>query len=89
MGEGLKRAFRAAALTRMTPRQTQVLEALSTRFERPGVIAQRAGIRTSSPTETVSKFCIQLVELGLAEKGGTPMFPMWRRAQEKIGGGRG
>lgn len=67
----------------LTPRQHQVLVALADEFERPSVIAHRAGIHTVSPAETASKFCIQLVKLGLAEKGGSPMFPRWRRRGAK------
>ncbi len=66
----------------MTPRQQQVLFNLSDEFESPDAIARKAGIYTTSPRETAAKFCIQLVKLGLAEKGGTPMFPRWRRASK-------
>lgn len=63
----------------MTPRQKQVLDALTENFEHPDRIASRARITTASPRETASKYCIQLVKLGLAEKGGSAMFPRWRR----------
>jgi len=63
----------------MTPREKQVFDALTEAFERPDAIARRAKIYTSSPRETASKYCISLVKRGLAEKGGTPMHPMWRR----------
>lgn len=69
----------------MTPRQKEVLDALTDEFDWPGSIARRAGIRTSSPTETVSKFCIQLTKLGLAEKSGSRMFPKWRRVSPQGG----
>ena len=66
---------------KLTPRQKQVYEALPfVDFEHPGIIARKAGVRTISSSETAAKFCIQLVKLGLAEKGGTRMFPLWRRA---------
>lgn len=69
-----------AELLHLTPRQKQVLGALTDEFDWAGAIARRAGITTTSPSETAAKFCIQLVKLGRAEKGGTPMFPKWRRA---------
>lgn len=81
MGQGLRKAFAAARRTNLTRGQRQVYEALSDVFERPETIAIRAGIATSSPRETASTFCRQLVNIGLAEKGGTPMSPMWRRAE--------
>jgi hypothetical protein len=80
MGAGLQRAFAAARRTNLTPRQAQVLKALDDEFARPDLIAARAGVRTSSPRETAAKYCIQLVTLGLAEKGGTPAYPKWRKA---------
>lgn len=66
-------------MSNLTPRQQQVFNVLTDEFEWPGTIARRADISTSSPAETASKYCIQLVKLGLAEKGGKPMFPMWRK----------
>lgn len=69
----------AAAKTVLTERQQQVLSALTDAFEGPRIIANRAKITTSSPGETAAKFCIQLVALGLAEKGGSPQFPKWRK----------
>lgn len=41
-------------------------------------IADSAGIRTTSPTETAARHLIKLAKLGLSEKVGTRMFPMWR-----------
>lgn len=67
----------------LTQRQQQVYDALTDAFSNGYRIAERAGITTSSPRETAAKFCIQLVDLGLAEKGGSPQFPEWRRAQPK------
>jgi hypothetical protein len=64
----------------MTLRQMQVYGGLTHEFDYAGVIARRAGIYTTSPSETAAKFCIQLVKLGMAEKGGSRMFPKWRRA---------
>lgn len=66
----------------MTPRQQQVYVVLTDEFEWSGVIARRDGIHTTSPGETAAKFCIQLVKLGEAEKGGTRMFPKWRKASK-------
>lgn len=65
---------------KLTSRQKQVLDALTNEFESGYTIARLAVIATASPKETASRFCIQLVKLGLAEKGGTPMFPKWRRS---------
>lgn len=81
MGDGLKRAWLAAARTRLTPRQQTVLDALTDEMSTPDQIARRARITTVSPRETASNFCRQLVKLGLAEKGGSAMFPVWRRAK--------
>lgn len=80
MGAGLQRAFAAARRTNLTPRQEQTLMALTDQFETPDLIASRAGINTYSPRETAAKYCIQLVKLGLAEEGGAPHYPKWRKA---------
>jgi len=69
--------------SKLTFRQKVVLSVLTDDFEQPGIIANLAHIHTTSPRETASKFCIQLTNLGFAEKGGTPKFPKWRRTQEK------
>lgn len=66
---------------KLTPREKQVLDVLTETFERPWKIADKAGITTMSRGETAAHFCIRLVKKGLAEKGGSPMFPEWRRAQ--------
>lgn len=65
---------------KLTARQYQVFNALEDKFASSALIANRAGIHTISKSETAAKFCIQLVKLGLAEKGGTRAFPTWRRA---------
>lgn len=69
-------------MSKLTPMERRVLDALAGEFERPYAIAMRARITTISPSETASKFCIALVRKGLAEKGGTPMYPKWRRKTE-------
>lgn len=79
MGVGVQKVVAAAAGTRLTPRQEQVLKALDDELRSPDDIARRAGITTVSPRETASTFCRQLVKLGRAERGGEPMFPRWRR----------
>ena len=63
----------------LTFRQSQILNGLTDEFASAGVVARRAGIHTISPSETAAKFCIQLVKLGLAEKGGERQYPMWRK----------
>jgi hypothetical protein len=60
----------------LTPREKQVLDALTDTFDHPDAIAQRAGISTISPRETASTFCRKLVKRGLAVKGGTAI---WRK----------
>jgi hypothetical protein len=64
----------------LTPRETEVYNALTNEPDWPGVIANRAGIRTISRSETAAKFCIALVRKGLAKKHGTAMFPKWSKA---------
>jgi hypothetical protein len=60
---------------KLSPRQRQVLLALSNEFSGPDAIAKRAGIRTTSPRHTVAKYCAEFVKLRLAEKGGTRWSP--------------
>lgn len=67
-------------LPKLTPRERQVFDALMGDFESAWPIGRRAGLSTYSAGETAAKFCNRLVKLGLAEKGGTRMFPVWRRA---------
>ena len=85
MGEGIERAIAAARRTNLTPRQAQILSVLTEDFESPDTIARRAMIFTSSPRETAANFCRQLVKLELAEKGGTSMFPRWRKLSKNEG----
>jgi len=75
----LERRLTGGDKPKLSMRQQQVFDVLTNAFQRPWAIAQAAGITTTSPGETAAKFCIQLVKLGLAEKGGSPMFPEWRR----------
>ena len=65
---------------KLTPMQRATLERLAMERDfKPAMgIAYKWGIRRSSPTETVAKFLIQLTKLGLAEKGGTRVSPVWR-----------
>lgn len=82
MCDGMKLAFAAAAKTRpLTPMQQRVFDVLTDVSVSPYVIADRAKIRTISPKETASKYCIQLVKIGLAERTGSAMYPSWRRAK--------
>lgn len=67
----------------LTKRELQVYNVLGDTFQSPYRIADAAGLRTTSPKETASRYCIRLVSKGFAEKGGTPMFPEWRRAPAK------
>jgi hypothetical protein len=76
-------SFSSKPLTRP---QQRVFDALSTEFERPIRIAERAGIRTQSTTEAVSKYLNQLTKMGLAEKGGRRDIPTWRRAKPDVAG---
>lgn len=63
----------------LTHRQSQHLNALDAAWRSASEIACRTGLTGfSSPRETASKYCDQLVRLGLAEKGGTRRFPTWR-----------
>lgn len=64
---------------RLTERQRQVLDVLSSDWRSAWEIANAAKITTSSPSETASKFADQLVKLALAEKGGQRSAPTWRR----------
>lgn len=66
---------------KLSEREREIYAVLDDKFERPHRIAVKAKIRTTSPAETASTYCIRLVKKGLAEKGGSPMFPEWRRAQ--------
>lgn len=66
----------------LTRQDRKVLQALADVPLKPGIIAQRAGIRTYSPRETASRHCIRLVGLGLAEKTGTAMFPEWKLTEQ-------
>ncbi len=67
---------------RLTERQRQVLDVLSSDWQSAWEIANAAKITTSSPSETASKFADQLVKLALAEKGGQRSAPTWRRKIE-------
>jgi DNA-binding IclR family transcriptional regulator len=66
----------------LSPRQRQVLAALTNEFSGPASIAQRAAIRTTHPRATAAKYCAEFVRLGLAEKSGTRWSPKWRRTQK-------
>ena len=66
----------------LSPRQRQVLKALTNEFNGPESIAKRAAIRTLRPRETVTKYCAEFVRLRLAEKSGTRWSPKWRRTQK-------
>jgi DNA-binding IclR family transcriptional regulator len=66
----------------LSPRQRQVLAALTNEFSGPDSIAQRAAIRTTHPRATAAKYCAEFVRLGLAEKSGTRWSPKWRRTQK-------
>lgn len=61
----------------LTPQDWKILRALSAEPTSPGIIANRAGIQTSSPRETASHHCIRLTRKGFAEKTGTAMLPKW------------
>jgi hypothetical protein len=63
----------------LTPRQQQVYDVLTSDFQSSSVIGQKADLRTMSNRETAAKFCIILTKLGLAERGGTRTFPLWRK----------
>lgn len=62
---------------KLTPREQQILAALTSEPSCSWEIARRAGIHTMSRGETAAKFCISLTKKGLAEKHGTRMFPKW------------
>jgi hypothetical protein len=64
----------------LTYRQGQMWGVLDAQWRSAGELATLARVRTRSPRETASKYCDQLVRFGLAEKGGSRMFPEWRRA---------
>lgn len=65
----------------LTHRQNQHLISLDADWRNATDIARRVGLKGfSSPRETASKYCDQLVKLGLAEKGGERRLPVWRRA---------
>jgi len=64
----------------LTSQDRAVLEALSKYPDgaRSYAVAQKAGIRTSSPRETAGRHLIKITKLGLADSIGTRMFPVWR-----------
>lgn len=64
---------------KLTKMQQAVYSALDVVPAWPGQIAQRAGIRTISPSETAAKFCRHLVKMGLAKRTGSSMHPKWHR----------
>jgi hypothetical protein len=65
-----------SALTKQDVRILQTLIYIGG-AESPGIIAAKAGLRTSSPRETAARHCIKLTKLGYAFKSGSPMFPKW------------
>lgn len=71
---------------RLTPREAETYEALSVDPEWPGVIARRAGFRSSSMSEAGARYCIALTKKGLAQKHGARMFPKWSRVAPTAAG---
>lgn len=67
---------------KLTPRQREVYDALTSEWQNPSQIAKRAYIHTTAPRETASHHCIALVKLGLAERNDCRAIPMWRRKPE-------
>ena len=65
---------------RLAPRTRRVLDALTDEFATPGAIAVRAGLPTRERRAMAEQTCGLLVRLGLAQQGGTPERPRWRRA---------
>ena len=60
-------------------RTRKVLDALDAEFATAGVIALRAGLPTRERAALAEQACGALVRLGLAQQGGTPERPRWRR----------
>ena len=83
MGEGLKRAFAATAMTRMTEQQKLVFGVLTQDWMTADQIADATGIKGYSPREIVSKAANSLTKNHVIEKGGTRQKPVWRRLPSK------
>jgi hypothetical protein len=63
----------------LSPREQQMLDAVSAGFERSWVIAARAGLTGAKATDTATTFLTALAGKGLIEKGGSRLDPTWRR----------
>jgi len=72
------RAFTGPGLTRLTTRQWQIFSVMTPEWKTALQLAADAGLTTSSPEESASKYANQLVKIHFAEKGGTRMQPVWR-----------
>lgn len=67
---------------KLTQRQQQVYDVLTeTNGLNASQIARAADITTGWPAETAAKYAIQLSKLGLADRGGTRMHPLWYKAR--------
>lgn len=64
---------------KLTPRERQVYEVLTSEPLSDWEIARRARIRTFSPHETAAKFCNSLTKKGLAVKSGPRFNAKWAR----------
>lgn len=69
----------------LSPREQQLLSALSASFDRTWVVAGRAGLTGAKATDTAATFLTALVGKGLVERGGSRLDPMWRRKSDAAG----
>ena len=70
----------AIARSALTPKQYQVFAVLTDQPQTPDRIARACEIGTQAPRESASRYCLQLLDRGLAERVGMPMHPKWKRA---------
>jgi hypothetical protein len=66
----------------LSPREQQILAAVSAVFERSWVIAARAGLTGAKGTDTATTFLTALAGKGLIEKGGSRLDSTWRLKPE-------
>ncbi len=67
----------------LSPREQQLLAALTHRFERTWVVAERAGLTGPKAAETAATFLSALARKGLAETGGSRTDLQWRRMSDR------
>ncbi len=79
MGAGLRRAFAATAMTRLTDQQRSVLSVVGDEWIDSDAIAEAAGIKGYSPREIAARVANALAKDFVLEKGGTRSAPKWRR----------